>query len=122
MLFDDDRKPFANTYDQRLGYLTLLATMFNAYSASNKTRIFGLTADASNALHITLNGIVKLIMLLLMKVQYVLAVEFQSDKMEDEFGIYQQLSEGNYDILVQHTLRSIISISFQRFKFLTYCI
>lgn len=28
MLFDDDRKPFANAYDQILGYLTSLATMF----------------------------------------------------------------------------------------------
>ena len=27
MLFDDDRKLFANAYNQRLGYLTL-ATMF----------------------------------------------------------------------------------------------
>ena len=83
MLFDDDRKPFTNAYDQRLGYLTSSATMFKSMyteSASSKTRILGLTTDASNALHITLNGVVKLITLLSTKIKYVLTVEFQSDK------------------------------------------
>ena len=64
MVFDDARKPFTNTYDQRLGYLTSLATMFKSmdtYSVSNKTRILGLTTDTTNALHITLDGIVKLL-------------------------------------------------------------
>ena len=54
----------------------------------NKTRIFGLTAHLSNSLRITLNEIVKLIMLLLTKIKYVLTVEFQSGRIEGQFGIY----------------------------------
>ena len=54
----------------------------------NKTRIFGLTAHLSKSLRITLNEIVKLIMLLLTKIKYVLTVEFQSGRIEGQFGIY----------------------------------
>ena len=57
-------------FDQSLGYLTSLAIMLknmNTYSSSNKTRVLGLITDTSNELHITLNGIVKLITLLLKK-------------------------------------------------------
>lgn len=58
-------------FDQSLGYLTSLAIMLknmNTYSSSNKTRVLGLITDTSNELHITLNGIVKLITLLLKKI------------------------------------------------------
>ena len=54
--------------------------------------LLGLAKNTNNALHITLNGIVKLIRLLLTKIKHVLTVEFHSDRIEGEFGIYQQLS------------------------------
>ena len=58
-----------------------------------------LITDTSNALHVTLNGIVKLITLLLKKIKYVLTLEFQIDRIASEFETYQQLSGWNYHIL-----------------------
>ena len=72
MVFDDDRKPFTNTFEQRLDYLTSLATMLDTYSVS---RTLGLTTDTSNALHITLNEIKKLLL-----TKCVVTVEFQSER------------------------------------------
>ena len=51
-----------------------------------------LITDTSNALHVTLNGIVKLITLLLKKIKYVLTLEFQIDRIASESETYQQLS------------------------------
>ena len=70
-------------------YLKSMATMFkemDTYSSSTKTRQMGLTSDTSNALHISLNGIINLITLLLSNMNYVLTGEFQSDRIEAEFG------------------------------------
>ena len=61
------------------------------YSASTKTRKLGLTTDTSDALHVTLDGIISLIPILLTKMKYVLTAEFQSDRIEAEFGIYRQI-------------------------------
>ena len=75
----------------------------DTYSASSETKIFGLTTDTSNALHITLNGIFKLITLPLTNIKYALTVKFQSDRIEGEFGIHRQLSinaAGNYTFKV----------------------
>ena len=101
MPYDEDRKPFKNIDDQRLAFIKSMATMFKSmdtYSASTKTREMGLTTDTSNALYITLNGIINLIPILLTKMRYILTAEFQSDRIEGEFGIYRQLSGGNFHI------------------------
>ena len=90
MLFAEDKKPITGANDQRLVYSESLATMLksmNTYSASSKARILGLTTDTSNQLHITLNEIIKLIPFLLTNINYVLTVEFQSDRFEGEFGL-----------------------------------
>ena len=62
---------------------------------------------------ITLNGIVKVIILILTKAKYVLTVEFQRNRTEGDFGIYQQLSRGNYHTVLQQVLNSL---TFQRLK------
>ena len=61
----------------------------------------------SNLLHITLNGIIRLIAFLLMKINLALTVGFQSDRFEGEVGLYPQLSRGNYHISVRQVLNSL---------------
>ena len=48
-----------------------------------------------------------------MKAKYVLTVEFQRNRTEGDFGIYQQLSRGNYHTVLQQVLNSL---TFQRLK------
>lgn len=108
-LNDINRKPIYKTTDPRLNFLIDMATMFkrmDTYSASSHQRIMGLTSDTSNALHITLHGIVNLTSQLLGKMRYVLLGELQSDRLEAEFGIYRQQSGGNFHISVQQALNS----------------
>ena len=93
-----------------------IATMFkqlDTSSASQHTRVMGLTSDTSNALHMTLNGLTTLIQKLLSKMSYVLTTELQSDRLEGEFGIYRQLSGGNFHI---SALQVFNGLSFQRIE------
>ena len=73
-----------------------------------------LTGDTSNALHVTLLGMVDLIKTLLQHGhKYVLPGKIQSDRVEGEFGIYRQNSGGNYFISVDQV---ISSLSLERIK------
>ena len=108
IVFDDDRKPFTNTFDLRLGYLTPLATMSKSMDTYSVWRTLEVATDTSNALHITLDGILKLVL-----TKCVVTVEFQREKIWCEFRIYRQLSVGNYHILVQQVLNCL---NFQRLK------
>ena len=79
-------------------------------------RFMGLIADTSNVLHVTRQGIVPLIKLLLTKdFCYILPGMFQSAFLEGEFGIYRQSSGGCYYILVQQMMNSL---PLQRLKLL----
>ena len=80
----------------------------DTYSASSHQRVMGLTSDTSDAIHITLHGIVNLTSELLEKMSYVLIGEFQSDRLEAEFGIYRQQSGGNFHISVQQVLNKTL--------------
>ena len=101
-LNDADREPIRSVDDKRLSYLNTMASNFLLMDTSKsvyETRIMQLTKDTSNALHITLNGLVDLVKNLLNKgVSYVLPGEFQSDRLEGEFGVYRQSCGGNYYI------------------------
>ena len=67
-----------------------------------------LTGDTSNALHVTLLGMVDLIKTLLQHGhKYVLPGKIQSDRVEGEFGIYRQNSGGNYFISVDQVISSL---------------
>ena len=58
-----------------------------------------LTQETSNALHVTLHGMVDLTraLLSLSYHKYVLPGNIQSDRIETEFVIYRQSSGGNYE-------------------------
>ena len=63
--------------------------------ADKSPRVMCLTTDTSNALHLTLNGLVSLIKFLLKNgFSYVLPGNFQSDRLEGESGIYRQSAGG----------------------------
>ena len=114
MLFAEDRKPITDRNDQRLVYSKSLATMLksmNTYSASSKTRILGLTTDTSNQLHITLNGIIKLIPFLLTNISHVLTVEFQSDRFKGESGLCDFHSWAEETITFQSSKYWIVLLS-----------
>ena len=93
-LNNKDGLPFTLADDSRFDYLHNMARSFKLMDASElRYRINSLTADTSNALHMTINGIIHLIRLLLQKnMSYVLTCEFLSDRIEAEFGIWHQLT------------------------------
>ena len=71
-------------------------------------RVRGLTADKSNALHLTLNGFVQLIKtLVLSHFKYVMPGTIQSDRLEGEFGIYRKPSGGNYTKSAEQVVNSL---------------
>ena len=76
---------------------------------TNDRRVRGLTGDTSNALHVTLLGLVDLIKVLLdkHKYSYVLPGKFSSDRIEGEFGICRQSSGGNYLISAEQVINSL---------------
>ena len=62
----------------------------------------------SNPLYITLHGLSSLVPVLLRKgTKYVILGQFQSDRIEKEFGIYRQLSGGNYQISVMEIINNL---------------
>ena len=78
-----------------------MAESFRSMDTSNtsyKHRVMCLTADTSNALNIALTGLVSLAQKLLNKcgLPYVLFKNFQSDRLEGEFGVLRQADGGNY--------------------------
>ena len=68
-------------------------------NSSHGRRVCSLTCDTRNALHQTLLGLTTLIKYKLdVGFKYVLPGHDQSDRLEAEFGIYRQISGGNYCI------------------------
>ena len=101
-----NRTPFTYKNDERLEYLVNVVTSFKSMDNSERgNRIKGLTKDTSEALHITLFGVVDAIKMLLDKgMEYVLSGIFQSDRLEGEVRIYRQLGAGNVHISVQRVI------------------
>ena len=116
-LNDPNREPFTSAYDYRFQFMHDMANKFKKMDASTSEytkRVMCLTADTSNALVITLEGMSALIKLLLTKgFRYVLPGTIQSDRLEGEFGLYRQSSGGCYYISVQQVINSL---SLQRLK------
>ena len=116
-LNDRNREPFKSLEDERYKFISDMADRFKEMDVSLSKypgRIMCLTVDTSNAIYVTLKGIVALIKLLLTKgFSYVLPGTFQSDRLEGEFGIYRQSSGGCYYISVQQIINSL---ALQRIK------
>ena len=116
-LNNKNRKPFESADDQGLESILQLPQKFEDMDTSESPysgRVMCLTQDASNALHLTLNGIVSFIKLLLNKeFNYVLPGSFQRDRLEGEFGTFCQSASGYYHISVEQIMNSL---ALQRFK------
>ena len=110
-LNEENWMKFEATDDPRLNYLQSIANSFKEMGTANtgySQHIKCLTSDTSKALFITLSGIGELIPLLLNKgARYILPGEFQSDRLEGEFGIYRQQSGGSYYISLDQVLSSL---------------
>ena len=73
-----------------------------------KHRIMCLTSETSNALSMSINGLVSLAGLLLQHgLEYVMFRHFQSDRLEGEFGVFRQLNGGNYHMSVDHVCNAL---------------
>ena len=77
-------------------------------SSKSGARVCSLTGDITNALHITLNGLVQIIRKLLsLNIPYVFPGKLQSDRHDGEFGINHQSGGGNYLISAYEDLNSL---------------
>ena len=99
-LRDPNRPKFESSDDTRFSFLQQIVGMFKGMNNDQSTipgRVMNLTGQTSNALDVSITGVQALIKLLLRKgMAYCLTVEFQSDRIEGEFGTWCQMNGGNY--------------------------
>lgn len=93
-LLNPDRKPFYSDSDERLTFLTSLASGFSLMAGGKGLkRHLSLTSETRNAVTSTLQGFASLIPYLLSKDHsYVLPGQFQTDRLEAEFGMYRLIN------------------------------
>ena len=73
-----------------------------------KHRIMCLASESSNALSMSIKGLVSLAGLLLQHgLKYVMFHHFQSDRLEGEFGVFRQLNGGNYYMSADHICNAL---------------
>ena len=91
-LNDIDREPINAVDDSKLEFLLKMATSLKLMDTSKQgQREKSLTSDTTNAWHVLLNGIVDVTKFLLNSgMEYVLHWKLQSDRLENEFGVYRQ--------------------------------
>ena len=110
-LNDPDRYTISDANDARLQFLLDIADSFaemDPRKLPNGMRVKMLTADTSEALAMTLRGVVSLTKVLLeLKLSYVMLGQLQSDCIEGEFGIYRQSAGGNYHISFDQVLNGL---------------
>ena len=114
-LNDPDRMPITDIDDPRLSYIIEMANCLNDMKSKYTHRVRSLTLDTSNALYLTLLGLVHMTKRFLTEFDfdYVLIGQFQSDPIEGEYGVFRQGSGGNYHISYEQILNSM---SLQRLK------
>ena len=112
---DPDREPITDANDPRLSFIVEIAHCFNEMKSIYSHRVRSLTDDTSNALFLTLTGLVHMTKMFLEKFQfdYVLLGQFQSDPIEGAYGGFRQGSGGNYHISYEQI---ISSMTLQRLK------
>lgn len=106
---DEDRKPFTSISDSRFDFMAKAARIINQMPGDVKgIRMKSLTSATKNAFSQTLRGLAAMGKHLLNDTacKFVLFGMFQTDKVESEFGIYRQLSGGNYFISYEQILSS----------------
>ena len=106
ILNDRDRDVFRTVDDNRFEFLENMALMFekmNTSSTTYSTRVMYLTSQTSKALSLTIKGLITIIKRFLGEgIKYVITGNFQSDRLEGEFGIYRQLDGGHYYMSAEH--------------------
>ena len=114
-LNDPDREPITDANDPRLSFLLEIGHCFNEMKSKYTHRVRSLTIDTSNALFLTLTGLVHMTKMFLIKFnfEYVLLGQFQSDPIEGAYGGFRQGSGGNYHISYEQILSSM---TLQRLK------
>ena len=99
-LRDPDRAKFESVDDPRFSFLHQMVDMFKAMDNKHSRfpgRVMNLSDQTSNALDVSITGVQALIKLLIEKgVDYCLTAEFQSDRIDGEFGTWRQMNGGNY--------------------------
>ena len=99
-LNDPDRRVIRDIDDDRFPFLENMACMFEEMSAATAKypgRVMCLTSQTSQALSVTLRGIVEVSKTLLRNgVDYVMTGELNDERLEGEFGIFRGLNGGNY--------------------------
>ena len=105
-LLDPDEAKFVNADDSRFDLLKKMVGMFKSMGNQHSRypgRVMHLTEQTSNALDVSIIGIHALIKLLLDKgMSYCLPGEFQSNRIEGEFGTWRQMNGGNYYMLMDN--------------------
>ena len=124
-LNDPDRYTISDTNDTRLQYLIDIADAFaemNPRTLPNGIRVKMLTVDTSEALSMTLRGIVSITRVILGQnlLSFVMLGQFQSDRIEGEFGIYRQSAGGNYHISFDQVLNGLRLQRLKLFKKLNF--
>ena len=80
-----------------------------------------LLVNASEAMSLTLRDIVELPKILQKQgLSYVILGEFQSDKIEEEFGIYRKRTVGNYFLSADRVLNGLRLLRLKLFKTLLF--
>ena len=96
-LHDPDRRLFSSCDDERSFH------KMDVKSSRYTHRLTSLTADTSQALVITLKGLVSLIKYLLEKdLPYIMSGEMENDRLEGEFGAFRQMNGGNNYMSFNH--------------------
>ena len=108
-LNDEDRLPVSGINYPRLSFLTEIGDCFKSMESKYTDRVRSLTDDTRTVLHLTLHGLVNMAKMFLIakKFKYDLFGKFQSDPIEGEFGVYRQVSGGNYHICYENILSSL---------------
>ena len=105
-LNDPDRETFRRVDDDRFEFLKNMAGMFekmDSESSKYPGRVMCLTSQSSNALSVTIRGVVEATKTLLQKgLDYVLTGDINDERLEGEFGIFRGLNGGNYYMSAEH--------------------
>ena len=120
-LNDRDRRPIDAPNCHPVLVLNKMADSLNHMATGHgKARRHSLTSATRDAIVQSISGIVEAANELITNndFSYVLTSQFHSDTLEGEFGIYRQLSGGNYFICVEQVMQSA---TFRQMKFIHNC-
>ena len=109
---DEALKPIMSVEDDRIRFLKEFANLLRVWNGNSS--FVGFSNETNTAAQQTCHAIIELITYLKGKgFTYILTGLFQSDPIEKRFGIYRQMSGGNYHISVRQIFESERKIKMQ---------